>query len=935
MTSSRPSGARARGPGESTLYRIRVATSARQLKALFFATLAGCFVFLSFPDYDVFPLQWISLVPLFYVMSDRRPGRAFGWGVWAGFVTNWGGFYWVTGMLMDFGHFSLAVAIPICSLMCLYQGLVFGLFAGLSRWIMLHTNLPLLWVAPTVFTFVEYALPLIFPWYMGNGQYRFAWVCQIVELTGVSGLTFLIVFVNAAIYTAIRAWRADPRGNVVRPLALAGGLLTITLVFGVVRIQQVDASEAAAAKLRIGLGEANVGIFEKEAKNLRSVSERVGMLRGNIMKHHLLGAELERSHDVDLIVLPESSFIPVFPPYAAVRYKRTDAFMYAVTLDGRILERTAEGWQPADSQRRDVPIHDVASAGEHQSIAVGARGLVLRHEEGGWAAESSGTDADLHGAWAGPAASSYGHYDGDPWIAAAAGDRGTFLVRHAGKWRAIPGGGAAGFEAIAGVDAMNLMAVGRKGAAFRYTGESLEREDTGVTVDLHDIWARADDEFWAVGDAGTVLTCRGGKWTQDSAGTTTLRAIAGGLHGVFVGGDEGVFFGELGSPAARTGGRAPGADATPAGAMTWQPLGASGAVLDLALDPRGDPVLARGSAVVTGTLRASSGTPGSSRTSGGAVEGTPLVTWSAPHTLADAVSVTALTGVPYTAAHAYARDARWVDRSATALPRLDGSPLDNVGEVQRRVLPEDGGTPESEWNVPIRGFSTAVLLGLITYDSAGPGISPVRDGRDARKTYNSAMLLDGDGRVLGRYDKNYLLIFGEYIPFGDRFPQFYEWLPEASHFYPGTTVETFPFKGHQLGVMICYEDIIPRFTRRLADKDPNVIINVTNDAWFGKTSEPAHHLALATFRAIENRLWLVRSTNTGISAFVDSAGRIVGATDLDNPEVLVRDVPMLQSNTIYRSLGDWFAWLLGLATMVAATNAALASRRSRVRGSTT
>ena len=243
------------------------------------------------------------------------------------------------------------------------------------------------------------------------------------------------------------------------------------------------------------------------------------------------------------------------------------------------------------------------------------------------------------------------------------------------------------------------------------------------------------------------------------------------------------------------------------------------------------------------------------------------------------------------------------------------------------ALDADTGVDNPDWNTPIRGFSTPILLGLLTYELTDPKVSPLR-GRSARKSYNSAMLLDGEGRVAGLYDKVFLLVFGEYIPFGDTFPKLYEWLPQAGQFKAGTTIETFAFKGHELGVIICYEDILPGFTRKLTTKDPHVIINVTNDAWFGQTSEPMLHLALAVFRSVENRLWMVRSTNTGVSAFVDANGRIVSKTRLTDPEILVEDVPMLRTWTPYRAYGEVFT-LLCFLVFGATVVRGLLGRRAR------
>jgi apolipoprotein N-acyltransferase len=129
--------------------------------------------------------------------------------------------------------------------------------------------------------------------------------------------------------------------------------------------------------------------------------------------------------------------------------------------------------------------------------------------------------------------------------------------------------------------------------------------------------------------------------------------------------------------------------------------------------------------------------------------------------------------------------------------------------------------------------------------------------------------------------------------------------------------------------MICYEDILPAFVRRLWNRGgaAEALVNITNDSWYGDTHEPLIHLVLATFRTIETRRALIRSTNTGISAFVDPAGRIVKRTGQWTKETLVDEVPLVRdgSSTLYMVVGDVLGWL-GLALV------ALGLWRSRGRG---
>ncbi|NOZ01862.1 MAG: apolipoprotein N-acyltransferase, partial [Deltaproteobacteria bacterium] len=252
------------------------------------------------------------------------------------------------------------------------------------------------------------------------------------------------------------------------------------------------------------------------------------------------------------------------------------------------------------------------------------------------------------------------------------------------------------------------------------------------------------------------------------------------------------------------------------------------------------------------------------------------------------------------------RDVSYIYASPVPLPA--GDPLDPGPAVDA-----DRDTPARDRNAAIRGFSTPLLFGAITYERR-------KDFDDEQEYYNTALLVAPDGRVLGRYDKNYLLIFGEHIPFADWFPFLKSWLPEAGDYRPGRTVEVFDLDSVRIGLMICYEDIIPSFTRKLADKDPNILINITNDAWFGKTSEPWQHLQLAAFRAIENRRYLLRSTNTGVSAVIDPVGRIVSHTSLEGAETLTADIAVLSGETIYQRFGDVFAWAccaLGLLLVIA------------------
>ncbi|MGD0677044.1 MAG: apolipoprotein N-acyltransferase [Polyangiaceae bacterium] len=183
--------------------------------------------------------------------------------------------------------------------------------------------------------------------------------------------------------------------------------------------------------------------------------------------------------------------------------------------------------------------------------------------------------------------------------------------------------------------------------------------------------------------------------------------------------------------------------------------------------------------------------------------------------------------------------------------------------------------------------------------------------------FNSAIAADASGTIGSRYDKEYLLTFGEYLPFGDTFPILYKWSPNSGHFTPGTSLDplVLDVRGtpRRISALICYEDILPRFTNdAVRQGKPELLVNMTNDAWFGETAEPWEHLALSQFRAIEHRRYLVRGTNSGVSAVVDPVGRVVLHGRTFRQEALSSTIHWMQSQTVYEVLGDW-PWLLASA----------------------
>jgi apolipoprotein N-acyltransferase len=262
----------------------------------------------------------------------------------------------------------------------------------------------------------------------------------------------------------------------------------------------------------------------------------------------------------------------------------------------------------------------------------------------------------------------------------------------------------------------------------------------------------------------------------------------------------------------------------------------------------------------------------------------------------------------------------------------------NMGIYQKDEEPEEGARRHREQSLeleaqgaelivwPESGFNYALPTGItnvkqyVMGELATPllfGALRVERREGKRLAYNTAFLVDGDGDVMGTYDKIFLLAFGEYVPFGDWFPSLYDssLFRHTGHYQRGTHNHPLVLDGSKYGVLICYEDILPRFVRRAMAEQPHVLVNVTNDAWFGKSREPLIHLAMAGYRAVEQRRFLVRSTNTGISALIDPVGRILEPTPVHARANRLYDVAMLDGQTVYNLLGDWLG-LVGLGVLL-------------------
>jgi apolipoprotein N-acyltransferase len=486
------------------------------------AVSGGVLVFLGYVGFDQFYLEWICLVPVLWAISCQTPGRAFLLGWVAGIVGHGGGFSWIVTMLRQFADAPLWLAVLGLLLLAAANGLVFAIWAWASRLISRDAGWNMVWLAPVVWTATEKFWPQVFPNYLGASQYKLSLVTQIADLTGILGVTFLLIYANATVYTTIELVRNGQR-NPWKPAAVFAAVVAVVLVYGVARIAVVDKAAASANMLSVGLVQTNRGAGDKHV-------DQVLFLR----EHQEMSQDLIKEQPLDLIVWPES--------------------ILGIALPSR------EGMLPA--------------------------------------------------------------------------------------------------------------------------------------------------------------------------------SLLGGLR-------------------------------------------------------------------------------------------------------------------------------------------------------------------------------TPVLFGAVIQ----------LDEQGERRLYNSAVLADRTGRVVGTYDKMVLVPFGEYIPFGDTFPWLYSWSPYSGRFWSGENEEPLLLDGHALSVNICYEDIFPGQVRLLMQggrnkRIPEALFNMTNDSWYGDTIQPLEHLVLASFRSIEHRRPLVRSTNTGISAVVDPVGRIKQRTAQWKRASLAGKIPLMQGSTVYAVAGDWLGWVCLLIALI-------------------
>ena len=209
-----------------------------------------------------------------------------------------------------------------------------------------------------------------------------------------------------------------------------------------------------------------------------------------------------------------------------------------------------------------------------------------------------------------------------------------------------------------------------------------------------------------------------------------------------------------------------------------------------------------------------------------------------------------------------------------------------------------------------RTLRVALLVGSIDVNDTTPP-----------KLTNSAFLLTEHG-VVERYDKIHLVPFGEFVPFSSLLGFIRGWAEFISELEPGSNAVVFQGPPAPFGVVICYEGIFPELVREFVRGGARLIVNMTNDAWFGRTDGPWQHLAMYPLRAVEHRTAVVRAANTGVSAFIAPTGQILRRLSLSRRAIMVERLPLRSGETLYSKFGEWLAYLaLGVTAGTLAASA--------------
>ena len=212
------------------------------------------------------------------------------------------------------------------------------------------------------------------------------------------------------------------------------------------------------------------------------------------------------------------------------------------------------------------------------------------------------------------------------------------------------------------------------------------------------------------------------------------------------------------------------------------------------------------------------------------------------------------------------------------------------------------------------------LFGVVAHNSKGEPL-------------NSAALIGPQGGLVSRYDKVNLVPFGEFVPWPFGFAN--KISTETGDFAAGNRVVVSPVGGgHKIGAFICYESVFPNFVRQFVAGGAEALFNISNDGWFGDSAARWQHLSIVRMRAAENRRWILRATNNGVTATIDPAGRVRGFVPPYAQVTSYTGFDYIKETTFYTRHGDWFAWTCGALAMLCLGGEEVVRRRNGISHST-
>ena len=264
----------------------------------------------------------------------------------------------------------------------------------------------------------------------------------------------------------------------------------------------------------------------------------------------------------------------------------------------------------------------------------------------------------------------------------------------------------------------------------------------------------------------------------------------------------------------------------------------------------------------------------------------------------------------------YRQFENWSLHPLSGVPPGDGLPYFAPVSSGRDLIlwpeaPADFATSDPEFRSELSGLArsaqTPVIAGSIgvDFDRAAPL---------GYHEFGSAAVFNSDGSYLGRYDKIHRVPWGEYVPYKQLFAFAGQLISGVGDMEAGTQHTLFTLNGHRVGVFICYESIFGDEVRAFAKDGAQVFVNISDDGWYGDSGAPWQHLDMARMRAMENRRWILRDTNTGVTTSIDPHGRGVFTTPRHVRAAFAFPFGYRTDTTFYTRHGDWFAWLCAVVT---------------------